>query len=138
MKHCPNPECPGIENFKAISEFNDTALSCSDCGKALVYGPAPSLEERKAVTAPVMETEVELVPVFIVEDEAELMLVQSIMNQSGIPYLAKGENLQHLFGFGGWKAVSPLTGPVEIHVRMDDAEAARNILAETLDEDSGQ
>lgn len=138
MKHCPNPECSGIENFKAISEFNDTALACSDCGKALVYGPAPSLEERNAVSAPASDTEVELVPVFIVEDEAELMLVQSVLNQSQIPYLAKGENLQHLFGFGDWKAVNPLTGPVEIHVRMDDAEVVRNLLAETLEEDSGQ
>jgi hypothetical protein len=24
MKHCPNPECGGIEKFKIVSEFNDT------------------------------------------------------------------------------------------------------------------
>lgn len=138
MKHCPNPECPGIENFNAISEFNDTALACSDCRGALVSGPAPSLEERRAQKKPQQEPEVELVPVFIVQDEAELLLVHSVMEQSGIPYLAKGENIQHLFGLGKGVVVNPITGPVEIQVRMDDSEAARNLLAETLEEGSGQ
>jgi hypothetical protein len=138
MKHCPNSECPGLDNFKTVSEFNDTALSCSDCGGALVVGPAPSLEEMRNKSRPEPEPDLELVPVFIVKDEAELLLVESVLHQASIPYLAKGEQIQDLFGFGRLTAVNPITGPVEIYVAMDKSEDARNILAETLEEDSGQ
>ncbi len=36
MKHCPNPECGGLKKFQIISEFNDTATLCTDCGATLV------------------------------------------------------------------------------------------------------
>lgn len=138
MKHCPNPECPGIENFKTISEFNDTALACSDCGRALVVGPAPSLEDRRAEMRPDPEPDFVLVPVFIVKDEAELLLVESVLNQAGFPYLAKGEQIQDLFGLGKLTIVNPISGPVEIYVANDNAEAARDLLAETIKDDPGQ
>ena len=138
MKHCPNSECPGMEVFKTVSEFNDTALACSDCGGALVTGPAPSLEEMRNKSKPAPEPEMELVPIFIVQDESELLVAESVLHGLGIQYLAKGEQIQDMFGYGRIAAVNPIIGPVEIYVGMDDAEAARNVLAETLEEDSGQ
>ena len=135
MKHCPNPACPGIEKFNAVSEFNDTALACSDCGGRLVAGPAPDLADSPEVEG---KPEMELVPVFITQGEAELLLAQSVLNQHDIPYLAKGEQIQDLFGYGRLTVVNPITGPVEIHVALDKAEEAREILAATLDKDSGQ
>jgi hypothetical protein len=133
MKHCPNPECGGIAKFKIISEFNDSATSCSDCGGRLIEGPAPRLEDRIKESSSAPEPDLELVPVYLAENEPELLLVESVLKQNEIPYLAKGEQIQDLFGFGQLVVVNPITGPVEIHVRMDDAEAARELLAETLE-----
>ena len=36
VKHCPNPACSGLDKFGAVSEFNDAAEVCSDCGGRLV------------------------------------------------------------------------------------------------------
>lgn len=132
MKHCPNPECGGIAKFNIISEFNDSAAACSDCGGRLIQGPAPRLEDRIRESSSAPEPDLELVPVFIAQNEPELLVVESVLKQGGIPYLAKGELIQDLFGFGQMVVVNPVTGPVEIHVRMDDAETARELLAESL------
>lgn len=133
MKHCPNPECGGIAKFNIISEFNDSATACSDCGGRLITGPAPNLADRIRESSPAPEPDLELVPVFIAENEPELLVVESVLKQGGIPYLAKGEQIQDLFGIGQIVVVNPVTGPVEIHVRMDDAETARELLAEALE-----
>ena len=133
MKHCPNPDCGGIAKFKIISEFNDSALACSDCGGQLILGPAPRLEDRIRESSQAPEPDLELVPVFIAQNEPELLVVESVLKQGGIPYLAKGEQIQDLFGFSQLVVVNPVIGPVEIHVRMDDAETARELLAESLE-----
>lgn len=138
MKHCPNPECPGIENFNAISEFNDTALACSDCGGRLINGPAPDLDAMKAHPDVAADPELEIVPVFITQGEAELLLAESVLIQHDIPYLARGEQIQDLFGLGRLTAVNPITGPVEIYVASDNAEVAREVLASSLEDGSDQ
>jgi hypothetical protein len=138
LKHCPNSACPGIEKFNAVSEFNDTALACSDCGGRLVTGPAPDLADLEDHPEVAEETVTDLVPVFITQGEAELRLAESVLNQHSIPYLARGEQIQDLFGLGRLTAVNPITGPVEIHVALDKAEVARELLAATLEKDSGQ
>ena len=133
MKHCPNPECGGIANFNIVSEFNDSATDCSDCGTRLVSGPAPTPEELRGKGKPAPEPDLELVPVFIANDKAELIVIEGVLEQAKIPYLAKGEHIQDLFGFGQLVAVNPITGPVEIYVSADHAEPAREILAEALE-----
>jgi hypothetical protein len=130
MKHCPNPACGGIEKFNSVSEFNDTATVCSDCRTALVDGPAPRPEDLGGRSEP--EPDLELVPIIVARDEAQLILIESVLGQAKIRYLAKGEQIQDLFGFGRLVAVNPITGPVEIYVAADDAADARRILAETL------
>jgi len=45
MKHCPNLECPFIEQTSFISEFRDEVMTCPDCETVLVDGPAPPVPE---------------------------------------------------------------------------------------------
>ena len=130
MKHCPNPECGGIAKFKIISEFNDSAETCSDCGTSLVQGPAPRPGELGDRPAP--DPNIELVPLLMASDKAQLIFIEEALDMAGIPYMAKGEEIQDLFGFGRMVAVNPLTGPVEIYVTSTDADAARKAVAEIL------
>lgn len=131
MKYCPNPECGGIEKFKIISEFNDSAETCSDCGTVLADGPAPRPEELGDRPEP--DPDIELVPVLVARDEAQLILIEDALEMAGIPYMAKGEQIQDLFGFGRMVAFNPITGPVEIYVTSTDAEDARKAVAAILE-----
>ena len=131
MKHCPNPECHGLAEFKIVSEYNDTSSVCADCGTPLAEGPAPdpaTLDDR-----PEPDPDIKLVPLVSIQDEPGLALVESSLEAAGIPYLARGEHIQDLFGFGRIVAVNPITGPVEIQVRESDLAAARQILADIAD-----
>jgi hypothetical protein len=130
MKHCPNPECGGIEKFKIISEFNDTAETCSDCQTPLVDGPAPRPDELGGRPKP--DPNIELVPILVARDQAQLILIEEALDMAEIPYMAKGDQIQDLFGFGRLTVVNPVTGPVEIYVKSTDADAARKAVAEIL------
>ncbi len=134
MRHCPNPECGGLKKFKVISEFNDTAENCSDCQARLVPGPAPrptpkpdELGER-----PEPDPNIELVPLMVANDQTQLILIEEALDMADIPYMAKGAQLQDLFGFGRLAVVNPIAGPLEIYVRSTDADAARKAVAEIL------
>jgi len=131
MKHCPNPECGGIEKFKIVSEFNDTATICSDCQTPLVDGPAPRPNELGDRPEP--DPNIELVPILVEREETKLILIEACLEEAGIAYMAKGEQIQDLFGFGRLTVVNPITGPVEIYVTSTDVDAARKALAEILD-----
>lgn len=129
MKHCPNPECGGLEKFQIISEFNDKTTLCADCGATLVAGPAPdSLPTDK----PAPEPERELVPLLTAKKEADIVLIESLLGDAGIPYLARGEQIQDLFGLGRLVGVNPITGPVEFTVAKADLVDARRVLADFL------
>lgn len=129
MKHCSNPDCPGPEKFGTISEFEDSATACSDCGGALVDGPAPdTLPGGKLEPEPNLQ----LVPVLSVTREADIVVVESLLADAGIAYLARGEQIQDLFGFGRVVGVNPITEPVEFLVAEDDLEAARGALIDFL------
>ena len=131
MKHCPNPDCGGIAKFKIVSEFNDTATICADCETPLVDGPAPRPEDLGGRPEP--DPDMELVPILAVREETKLILIEGVLEQAEIPYLAKGEQIQDLFGFGRLVIVNPITGPVEIYVSSENAAEARRLVAEVLD-----
>ena len=131
MKHCPNSKCGGIAKFKIVSEFNDTATICSDCQTLLVDGPGPRPEDLPDRPAP--EPDMELVPILQVREETKLLLIEARLGEAKIPYMAKGEQIQDLFGFGRLTVVNPITGPVVIYVSSDNAEKARELVAEVLD-----
>ena len=63
-------------------------------------------------------------------DLASISQVEGILEGAGIRYLAKGEHIQDLFGFGRLVPVNPLIGPVEIQVNAEDEKRAVELLAE--------
>lgn len=112
------PECgseyvPGIQN-------------CDDCKIPLVKEPLN--KEAGSRSEPEY---VELVTVLVTTDMGELMIAKSLLEAEGIRYLAKGEGLQHLFGYGSIGAgYNLLVGPVQVQVAAEDAEDARALLRE--------
>ena len=133
MKHCPNTQCEGIEKFGAISEFEDSAQKCSDCGGELIDGAAPELEPfygSDGDRAP--DPNLKLVSVFTTPEESVLAIAQSLLQSAEIPFLVRGEKIQDLFGMGRLVAVNPVTGPVELLVAEDDAETAAELLQDLV------
>lgn len=58
-----------------------------------------------------------------------LLVAKSLLDDAGIEYYAKGEELQDLFGAGRLgTGFNILTGPVEILVREEDAPDAAELL----------
>jgi hypothetical protein len=74
----------------------------------------------------------ELVPILQIREETKLILIESLLEEAKIPYMAKGEQIQDLFGFGRLTIVNPITGPVVIFVSSDNAEKARDLVAEVM------
>ena len=64
--------------------------------------------------------------------KADVVIVESLLADAGIRYLARGEQIQDLFGIGRLVGVNPITGPVEFTVAADDAQDARAVLADFL------
>lgn len=127
MKHCPNPECPGLEKFKIVSEFEDTASVCSDCGAALALGPAPRPDGQRE-GRPEPDPDLELVMVGTLTAEPDIILAESQLDEAGIPFFTQGDVLQDLFGMGRLVEVNPLIRPVRFFVPADQAEDARALL----------
>lgn len=67
-------------------------------------------------------------PVTVLEtsDPALLAVAKSLLEDADIPYFAKGESVQDLFGLGRFgTGFSPIVGPVELQVSPEDAADAR-------------
>ena len=64
---------------------------------------------------------------------ATISLAEGILEDAGIPYLAKGEHIQDLFGLGRLVPVNPVSGPVEIMVNAEDEARAAELLADLAD-----
>ena len=83
------------------------------------------------------QDDLDLVTVLATNDLGLIDIAESLLEGGGIPYLAKGEGVQDLFGLGRLTAVNPITGPVEIQVNASDADSARRLLAELIAEVEG-
>jgi len=82
--------------------------------------------------------DLDLVTILATNDLGLINIAEGLLEGASIPYLAKGEGVQDLFGFGRLTAVNPITGPVEIQVNAVDAESARRLLAELITEVEGE
>lgn len=74
-------------------------------------------------------------PVTVLEtsDPALLAVAKSLLEDASIPYFAKGEAVQDLFGIGRLgTGFSPIVGSVELQVSSYDAAEARAVLIELL------
>ena len=107
------PEC-GVE-------FREGFDTCSDCGVALV---AECPQEPETPFA-------KMVAVFVGTELATVMRAKSLLDDAGIHYVEKGEQVQDLFGF----LRVGTGGPVRIEVDEEHAAKAREVLAGLVMED---
>ena len=105
---------------KCKREYEDDIEVCPKCKIPLV---------KELPEGPVF---VELVTIFESSERGIIALAKSILEDAGIKYFPKGEGLQDLFGFGRVGGYNILVGPVEIQVRKDDEEVAKEILGELI------
>ncbi|HPF61107.1 MAG: DUF2007 domain-containing protein [Gemmatimonadetes bacterium] len=76
-----------------------------------------------------------MITVYSAPDITALMSARLALEAEQIPFMTQGEGVQDLFGFGRMiTGFNPITGPVEIRVRDEDAERARAVLAELADD----
>ncbi len=111
---------------KCRSEYVDGVTECADCQVPLVTFLPPEPEP----------TYQEMVTVLTTTDSSELLVAKSMLEGAGITFFAQGEGLVDLFGKIGF---NPAIGAVEVKVRPEDVELAREVLetkGEPLAEDS--
>jgi hypothetical protein len=71
--------------------------------------------------------------VFSTNDPVAWMTAKSLLDGAGIPYVARNEALQDLFGFGRFgTGYSVVAGPMEIQVTADRERAAVDLLSDVL------
>jgi hypothetical protein len=107
------------------SEYREGFTHCADCDVDLVM-----VEETAPSAA---EPEIELVKIYEGGDAAVLPVVESVLRDSGIEFLTRGEALQDLFALGRFGGLNNAIGPVEFWVRAEDEAAARELLAGALE-----
>jgi Putative prokaryotic signal transducing protein len=98
--------------------IHETADVCPHCG-----------DEQPEAPGPPPEPDLELVTVFRTGDAGLIALAKSLLEGEAIEYLARGDGLQDLFGWGRLgSSFNYIVGPVEFVVRSDDAPRARALL----------
>lgn len=71
----------------------------------------------------------DLVVVLSTGNLVSVAIAKSILEDSGIPYITKNEYTQNLFGVGNLGGIpNPLSGPVQIYVKPEDAEVVKELL----------
>lgn len=100
--------------------FNHPRDECSECGEPF----PPEILRVLGTQAP----EGALVPVLRAGDAGLILLAKSLLEEEGIEYLVRGDNLQDLFGVGRLGGYNYITGPAEFCVRTGDVERARILL----------
>jgi hypothetical protein len=111
------PECGG--------EYREGFTHCADCDVDLVAElPADSTDPLRHLT---------LVTVLETGDPGELAFAESVLRGAGIPYAKRGESLQDLFALGRLgTGFNPIAGPILLQVPEEQADAAAELLEESL------
>ncbi len=72
-------------------------------------------------------------------DSGELAVLKSLLEEAGIPYFVRGEGVQDLIGIGRITGgYNLLTGPMELQVPVENAEAAHELLKDFLNTRNSQ
>lgn len=100
------------------AEYVAGVKMCPECGVPLV--------DELPEDAPDIETDIDrseetMVPVFTTNDYNAIVLIKSALDAEAIDYFFQGENVV---------GVQPLIEPARLHVRKDQADRVREILAE--------
>jgi hypothetical protein len=138
------PEC----DVKLVL-FEDLPLHCTSCGASFPKGVKRCPDCKKELVS--YETvddfregnprylDAEAVEVFETSHMPELVLIKGALESARIPFLAKGEELQGLFGAGLLGGFNPVTGTVKITVEKGRADEAREIIQDLFTgNDAGQ
>jgi hypothetical protein len=103
-------------------EYRPGFARCGDCDAILVEEPVP--EPRPQPPA-------DLVTVLETGSQSLLAVAKSILDSAGVPYVARNERLQDLFGWGRLGTGFNLAmGPVRLDVPRDRLEEARALLTQ--------
>lgn len=106
-------------------EYYEGFVECEGCGVPLVEDP-PSPESLQ---------DVRFVSVFKTGDPALLAVAKSLLEMASIPYFAKGEGVQDLFGLGRLgTGFNPLTGPADLQVDQRFRAEASRVLKELIED----
>jgi Putative prokaryotic signal transducing protein len=107
------PECKG--------EFKEGITVCPTCNIPLVEKLTPEPEPVYVEWVTVLET----------GDPALLGVAKSVLETEKIPFFAKGEGLQDLFGAGRiGTGFNPMVGPIQLQVPKEFAKEAERLLAD--------
>ena len=104
------------------AEYREGFSRCVDCELDLVAAPPP----------PAAHPDVgDFVTVFATGDPVLLMTAKSLLDDAAIPYIARGEGMQDLFGMGrlgtGFNLV---IGPMELLVPVASHPEAQDLLSQ--------
>src|SRR5713226_10112337 len=107
------------------SEYRDGFVRCADCDVDLVSDlpPAPG-DER---------SQIQLVEVFETGDPNVMSVLESLLQDAGIDFTTSSETAKDLY-VGGRFGGSFSFGPVRFFVRLEDAAAARDMIANLNEE----
>lgn len=109
------PSCGG--------EFREGFARCADCDVELVAAAPASAAEHPEPA--------EMTTVFGTGDPVLLITAKAVLDDAGIPYLIRNEELQSLFGIGRLgTGFSVVAGPMEIQVGADRWQEAADLLRE--------
>ena len=114
--------CPVCRNEK-----REGFTICPECNVPLVDELPPEQELEYA----------EFTTVFSTGNPVLVSIAKSILQDAGIPYSVKGENLQNLFGYGLiGTGFNPVSGAVEIQVDVTNFDEAQILLKDLDKEES--
>jgi hypothetical protein len=101
-------------------EFQPGYRRCKDCNVDLVEKLPPGIEDA----APF-----ELVTVLETGDQSLVAVARSVLEDAGIPCIARNEGLQNLFGWGTvGTGFNVAMGPIRVQVLREDAQTAKQLL----------
>ena len=105
-------------------EYREGFDTCSDCEVGLVFELPPAPET-------VRRPDLQLVRVWETHDPMALAFAKSVLESADIPFVSPNENYLRLSGITSpLLGVSPAFGPFSLQVAEEDAETARELLAD--------
>lgn len=121
---CPNPECPDLIESGVRGEYVEGISQCPTCQTLLVTGLA--IDNAEALR--LVEGDVDVETVYVTADGTEAVVIRSMLEASGIPFVTNGDADQQWLGLG-WAGVGVVgRGGVSFQVRSGDVAAAKELL----------
>lgn len=125
---------------KCHAEYIAGFTRCSDCDVPLVDElPSPPERTHRSGAHDALHAgrpphhDLDLVTVLASGDPGLMAVAKSLVRSAGIPFLVQGEGVQDLFGVGRiGSGFNVVTGPARLQVGADDADDAREVLADLI------